>query len=176
MGVAALEASDQALPALVYYAIAYAAMNLAAFGVVQAVQRERGSVDLDAFAGLGRTHPWWTAALVLSFLSLLGLPPLAGFVGKLELFTAAIDADQAWLAVVAVVNTVVSLYYYLRVIAPAVLDRPPAAPASASRSANPGSLSLGLALAATAGATVAFGVVAEPLLKVAERATMLAGG
>jgi NADH-quinone oxidoreductase subunit N len=176
MGVAALEASDQALPALVYYAIAYAAMNLAAFGVVLAVQRERGSVDLDAFAGLGRTHSWWTAALVLSFLSLLGLPPLAGFVGKLELFTAAIDADQAWLAVVAVVNTVVSLYYYLRVIAPAVLNPPPAAPASVSRSADLGRLPLRLALAATAGATVAFGVVAEPLLKVAERATMLAGG
>src|ERR671918_575137 len=126
MGVAALESSDQGLPALVYYALAYAAMNLAAFAVVLAVQRERGSVDLDAYRGLGRTHPWWTAALVLSFLSLLGLPPLAGFVGKLELFTAAIDADQTWLAAIAVVNTVVSLYYYLRVIAPAVLDSAPA--------------------------------------------------
>ena len=122
MGVAALEAPEQGLPALVYYAIAYAAMNLAAFAVVLTVQRERGSVDIDAFRGLGRSHPWWTAALVVSFLSLLGLPPLAGFVGKLEPFTAAIDADQAWLAAIAVVNTVVSLYYYLRVIAPAVLD------------------------------------------------------
>src|ERR687892_733826 len=102
MGVAALESSDQGLPALVYYALAYAAMNLAAFAVVLAVQRERGSVDLDAYRGLGRTHPWWTAVLILAFLSLLGLPPLAGFVGKLELFTAAIDADQAWLAAIAV--------------------------------------------------------------------------
>src|SRR5919106_1005593 len=60
MGVAALEASDQGLPALVYYALAYAAMNLAAFAVVLAVQRERSSVDLEAFRGLGSTHPWWT--------------------------------------------------------------------------------------------------------------------
>ena len=170
MGVAALQASDQGLPALVYYALAYAAMNLAAFAVVMAVQRERGSVDLDAFRGLGRSHPWWTAALVLSFLSLLGLPPLAGFVGKLELFTAAIDADQTWLAVVAVINTVVSLYYYLRVIAPAVLDAPPA-PAGEGVVAAETPLTVVLAVCATA--TVAFGVAAEPLLSLAERATML---
>jgi len=173
MGVAALEGSDKGLPALVYYALAYAAMNLAAFAVVFAVQRERRSVSLEAFRGLGRTHPWWTVVLVISFLSLLGLPPLAGFVGKLELFTAAIDADQAWLAVIAVINTVISLYYYLRVIAPAILE-PPGHPDSASSVA--GSAPLAGTLAITATATVAFGVVAEPLLRVAERATMLAGG
>lgn len=172
MGVAALEGSDQGLPALVYYALAYAAMNLAAFAVVLAVQRERQSVDLEAFRGLGRTHPWWTAALVVSFLSLLGLPPLAGFVGKLELFTAAIDADQAWLAVVAVVNSVISLYYYLRVVAPAVLDAP-AEPARAD--AAPAAPLLSAVLVLTASATVAFGLAAEPLLSLAERATALGG-
>ncbi len=173
MGVAALEASDQGLPALVYYALAYAAMNLAAFAVVLAVQRERGSVDLDAYGGLGRTHPWWTAVLILALLSLLGLPPLAGFVGKLEVFTAAIDADQAWLAVVAVLNTVISLYYYLRVIAPTVLEPSPAhvAPAGSGAATAP----LAAVLAITGVATVAFGVAAEPLLALAERATMLGG-
>ena len=168
MGVAALEASKDGLPALVYYAVAYAAMNLAAFGVVLAVQRESGSVDIDAMRGLGRRHPWWTVVLVISFLSLLGLPPLAGFVGKLELFRAAIDADQAWLAAIAVVNTVVSLYYYLRVIAPAVLERP--VDDEPPRSSDG---VLGAALAVTAVATVGFGVAAEPLLRLAERATML---
>ena len=171
MGVAALEASDQGLPALVYYAIAYAAMNLAAFAVVLAVQRERQSVDLEAFQGLGRRHPWWTAALIVSFLSLLGLPPLAGFVGKLELFRAAIDADQAWLAAIAVVNTVVSLYYYLRVIAPAVLDAPSERPAAPTLGASHHPVTAALAL--TAIATVAFGVAAEPLLRLAEKASML---
>ena len=169
MGVAALEGSDQGLPALVYYGLAYAAMNLAAFAVVVAVQRERGSIDLDAFRGLGRTHPWWTAVLILSFLSLLGLPPLAGFVGKLELFTAAIDADQAWLAVVAVVNTVVSLYYYLRVIAPTVLEPAPREPAPERTATAP----VTTVLAVTGVATVAFGVAAQPLLALAERAMML---
>jgi len=168
MGVAALNGSDQGLPSLVYYAIAYAATNLAAFAVVMAVQRERHSVDVEAFRGLGRTHPWWTAALVLSFLSLLGIPPLAGFVGKLEVFTAAIDADQAWLAAVAVVNTVVSLYYYMRVAGPAVLDGAPA-----GRPAVAAGAPLTAALALATIATVAFGVGAEPLLRLAENARML---
>lgn len=171
MGVAALSGSGRALPALVYYAMAYAATNLAAFAVVLAVQRERHSVDLDAFRGLGRAHPWWTAALVLAFLSLLGIPPLAGFFGKLEVFKAAIDAHQAWLAAIAVVNTVVSLYYYLRVIAPAVLDTPTSDDAHTRQSAP-----IGAALAVTTVATVAFGVAAEPLLRLADQAHMLAGG
>jgi proton-translocating NADH-quinone oxidoreductase chain N len=170
MGVAALEASEKGLPALVYYAVAYAAMNLAAFAVVVAVQREQRSVDLDAFRGLGRRHPWWTAVLIVSFLSLLGLPPLAGFVGKLELFTAAIDADQAWLAAVAVVNTVISLYYYLRVIAPTVLEAPGDGVALAGNGR-----SVGAVLAVTGVATVAFGVAAEPLLRVADLATAVGG-
>jgi len=170
MGVAALSASDRGLPALVYYAIAYAATNLAAFAVVLAVQRERGSVDVSAFAGLGRVHPWWTAALVLALLSLLGLPPLSGFVGKLEVFKAAVDADQAWLAVVAVVNTVVSLFYYLRVIAPTVLEP---GEADAPSTAAPPVLALALGVAAVA--TVGIGLVAEPLLALAERATVIAG-
>jgi proton-translocating NADH-quinone oxidoreductase chain N len=170
MGVAALDGSDLALPALVYYAIAYAAMNLAAFAVVLAVQGERRSVDLAAFAGLGRAHPWWTAALAVSLLSLFGLPPLAGFVGKLEVFKAAIDADQAWLAVVAIVNSVISLYYYLRVLAPTVLDRPVAGSRPAGRGRTP-ALSIGLGVSAVA--TALFGVAAEPLLDLAQRATML---
>jgi NADH-quinone oxidoreductase subunit N len=170
MGVAAMQGSAQGIPALVYYALAYAAMNLAAFAVVAAVQHERGSVELDAFRGLGRAHPWWTVALVVSFLSLLGLPPLAGFVGKLELFRAAIDAGQGWLAAIAVVNTVISLYYYLRVIAPAVLESDPAAD---RRLPAPGPVAV--ALGVTTAATVAFGVGAEPLLRLAERATMLGG-
>ena len=166
MGVAALHGSGEGLPALLFYAAAYGASNLAAFAVVIAVARERRSVDLSAFAGLGRAHPWWTAALILAFLSLLGIPPLAGFVGKLELFRAAIDADQAWLAVVAVVNTVISIYPYLRVIGPTVLDAEGAAPARTRPAGGP--LVAGTVFAVVL--TVAIGVVAEPLLDVAQKA------
>ena len=170
MGVAALEGSELALPALVYYGIAYSAMNLAAFGVVLAVQHERRSVDIAAFAGLGRMHPWWTAALAVSVLSLFGLPPLAGFVGKVEIFKASIDAGQAWLAVIAIANTIVSLYYSLRVLAPAVLDRPRGIVEPSTVARTP---ALGAALGISAIATVALGVGAEPLLALARRAEML---
>lgn len=171
MGVAALDGSSLGLSALVYYSIAYAVTNLAAFAVVVAVQRERRSVDVSAYSGLGRVHPWWTAVLAVSFLSLFGLPPLAGFVGKLEVFKAAIDADQAWLAVVAVVNSVVSLYYYLRVLAPAILDPAPQPPAGGRETA--GSRPLEVALLTSGAATVAVGIIAQPLLVVAGEAVML---
>lgn len=170
IGVAALVGSDQALPALLYYLAAYAVTNLAAFAVVAAVERETGSVEIEAVRGLGRRHPWWTAALVLSLLSLVGVPPLAGFVGKLEVFTAAIDADMAWLAVAGIVATVVSLYPYLRVFAPAVLDDPVATWRRIAL--RP---SLGGALAVAALATVGLGIGAEPFLDVAGQALALGG-
>jgi NADH-quinone oxidoreductase subunit N len=169
MGVAALQGSSLGLSSLLYYGIAYGVTNLAAFAAVAAVQRERQSVDVSAFAGLGRAHPWWTAALAVSLLSLLGIPPLAGFVGKLEVFRAAIDAGQAWLAVVAVINTVISLYYYLRVLAPTVLDDGPQRPAR--RSGLDPSLAVGLGVCAVA--TVAVGVVAQPVLHLSDAARML---
>lgn len=162
IALAALPGSDGALTAFVYYLIAYAASNLAAFAVVMAVKRDTGSVHVEAFAGLGRRHPWWTAALVLSFLSLFGLPPLTGFVAKLTVFAAAIDAGLAWLAVVGIVATVVSLYPYLRVIAPAVVSE-------RERGGRPrlAAAPLAAALGATAAAVVAFGIAAEPLLDMA---------
>lgn len=118
MAAAAVGASPQAVPALLTFALAYALANLAAFGVVVAL---RGRTDVGDYAGLARTRPWLALALTVALLSLVGVPPLIGFTAKLQLFAAAIDAGYAWLAVIAVVNTVVSLFYYLRVIAPAYL-------------------------------------------------------
>jgi proton-translocating NADH-quinone oxidoreductase chain N len=162
IGVAAFGVGELGLSALLYYLAAYAATNLAAFAVVIAVERESGSVEIKAFAGLARRHPWWTAGLVLSLLSLVGIPPLAGFVGKLEVFTAAIDSGMVWLAVVGIIATVVSLYPYLRVIAPAVLDEP-----AAERGRGAPSPALVAAALVAAVATVGVGVGAEPFLGVA---------
>jgi NADH-quinone oxidoreductase subunit N len=168
IGVAALGSSDQGVPALIYYIAAYAVTNLTAFAVVAAVERETGSVELEAFRGLGRRHPWWAAALVLSLLSLLGVPPLAGFIGKLEVFTAAIDAEMVWLAVVGIVATVISLYPYLRIFGPAVLD----SPSAVRRPAALGPALIG-ALLVAAVATVGIGIGAEPFLDVAQQAVAL---
>jgi NADH-quinone oxidoreductase subunit N len=82
---------------------------------------------LEAFAGFGRTSPSAGVALIVCLLSLVGVPPLAGFAGKLLLFGAAIDAGYTWLAVVAILNSVLSLGVYLRLIVP-MYQEPPAAP------------------------------------------------
>lgn len=113
LGVVALGRSPLAIRALVVFAAAYAAMNLGAFAVVA-----RAGRDLPALAGVGRAAPWTGAALVVFLLSLVGVPPLAGFVGKLLLFGAALDAGYGWLAVVAILNSVLSLAVYLRLIVP----------------------------------------------------------
>lgn len=113
LGVVALGSGTLPIQALVVFAAAYAAMNLGACAVVGRVGR-----DLDDFAGAGRRAPWMGAAMVIFLLSLVGVPPLAGFAGKLLRFGAAINAGFAWLAVVAIANSVLSLAVYLRIIVP----------------------------------------------------------
>jgi len=124
MAIVALERSDLAVSALLFFVVAYALANLAAFGVVVEL---RGAARLEAYRGLGRDHPWLAATLLVALLSFVGIPPLPGFVAKLTLFSAVIDAGYGWLAVLAVANTVVSLVYYLRLVGPAYLE-PSAAP------------------------------------------------
>ena len=154
MGAVALGGSDLALASVLLFLVAYALANLAAFGVVAEL---RGARDRAAYAGLARSHPWLLAALVLSFLSMVGIPPLIGFAGKLALFAATIDAGYAWLALLAVANTVVSLYYYVRVVGPAYTEAPlRALPRLGRWTAT--------ATGVTAVALVAGGLAAEPLL------------
>lgn len=111
LGIVALGRSELALASLVVFAAAYAVMNLGAFAVV--LQVGRGLEDL---TGLGRSAVWLGAAMVVFLLSLVGIPPLAGFAGKLLLFGAAIDAEFTWLAVVGIINSVLSLAVYLRIV------------------------------------------------------------
>ncbi len=113
VGVVGLGTSDLAVRSLVVFGAAYAAMNLGAFAVVAAVGR-----DLSRFQGIGRSAPWIGGGMVVFLLSLVGVPPFAGFFGKLLLLSAAIDAGYTWLAVVAILNSVLSLGVYLRIIVP----------------------------------------------------------
>ncbi len=113
LGIAAFGRSDLALSSLVVFAAAYAAMNLGAFAVVAVAGR-----NLRDFTGIGRSAPILGAAMVVFLVSLVGIPPLAGFFGKFLLFGAAIEGGLVWLAVVAVLNSVLSLGVYLRVIVP----------------------------------------------------------
>ena len=117
MAVAVAERTPAALPAIGYYLVAYLLMNLAAFAVVGQVERMFEDDGLDVLRGLGRRAPWPAAALTLAVLSLAGIPPLAGFAGKVFLLMAAIDGGFAWLAIVAAINMAIALYYYVMVIA-----------------------------------------------------------
>jgi len=116
MAIVAVGRSELAVPALLFFLLAYVPANLAAFGVVVEL---RGRSAIADYAGLARSRPGLAGTLALSFLSFIGVPPLSGFVAKLLLFLVAIEVGYTWLAVVAAVNTVVSIFYYVRVLAPA---------------------------------------------------------
>ncbi|TFV61822.1 NADH-quinone oxidoreductase subunit N [Geodermatophilus sp. DF01-2] len=124
--VAVAGGTTAALASLLVYLGGYAVTNLTAFAVVAAVPGRRSVED---YAGLAASSPWLGAALVVSLLSLVGTPPTAVFLGKLSVFTAAWDGGLAWLVVVAAVNTVASLFYYLRWLAPAFRREEPTEPA-----------------------------------------------
>lgn len=119
--------SDAGVAALVFYAFTYCFMNLGAFMVVMAVaERSDGDETLAAFRGLGRRAPVMAAAMTVFLISLTGLPPMVGFVGKFYLFSALITAGGAWswaLAIAGVVNSVISLFYYARVLRAMYLER-----------------------------------------------------
>lgn len=111
MGVAALGRSDLALPSVLFFLVAYMFANVGAFGVVTEL---RGRSALADYEGLAGARPALAASLVVVFLSFIGIPPLAGFGAKLALFAASIEAGYTWLAVLAVVNTAISIFYYAR--------------------------------------------------------------
>lgn len=124
IAVAVAEQVAGALSATGYYLAAYLFMNLGAFAIVAQIERATGSDAIVVLRGLGRRMPAAAAALTLSLLSLAGIPPLAGFAGKIFLLAAAIDGGLAWLAIIAAINMALALYYYVSVIAEMYLKPP----------------------------------------------------
>jgi len=175
-------ASEAGVSALVFYLAGYAFMNLAAFAVVVARERETAfGDDIEAVRGLGAERPALAWPLTISMLGLAGLPATVGFIGKLYLIEALVEGDYTWLAVFIAVGTMISLAYYLRVVAAMWMrpgDEAAATPAiaGASPEADPIDPEAGrrlyLILPATlaAAATVFFGIVPQPLVELAEQA------
>ena len=112
------------LQATVFYLAVYLLMNVAAFAVVVARERvsEHGD-DLAAFENLGQTNPWLAWPLTIAMLSLAGFPATAGFIGKFFLIDASVDGDYTWLGIAIVVGSILSLAYYLRVVATVWMGR-----------------------------------------------------
>jgi NADH-quinone oxidoreductase subunit N len=133
MAVAVTGSTDRALPALLLYLVGYAVTNVGAFAVVAALP---GRDNLADYRALAPQRPVLAAALVVCLLGFVGTPPTAVFVGKLTVFSATWDGGLAWLVVLAAVNTVASLFYYLRWLIPAFSGPPtrvPVAPEVAGR-------------------------------------------
>lgn len=155
--------SVQGAEATVYYLLAYGAMTLAAFAIVIVREREVENGDqLAALAGYGRARPVLGIVLTLSMLSLAGFPPLSGFIGKFLLFGSAVEADMTWLAIVGAVGSMISLGYYLRVIAVAWLGGGDERPAKILRLPGP----VGLATVTSGVAVVALALFASPVIDV----------
>ena len=114
LGVVAL--SPEGISAVLIYFVVYLFMNLGAFYIVMLVADKTGSEDMTAYAGLGKKSPFIGVAMTVFLLSLTGLPPTAGFIGKLYIFSALIGAKMIGLVVIAALNSVLSLYYYVRVL------------------------------------------------------------
>jgi NADH-quinone oxidoreductase subunit N len=104
------------MTSIVFYLIAYLITNLAAFGAVSTVSRITGRDDIASYAGLSRRSPVLALVMLVSFLSLAGMPPLGGFIAKIFVFAAAVQAGYIWLAIIGVINSIFGLYYYLTVL------------------------------------------------------------
>lgn len=115
--VGIVAANEIGVSGILFYMLAYTFMNLGAFAIlVLAGKKGEGNLTLEGFAGFGYKRPWLAIAMVIFLFSLMGIPPTAGFAGKFYIFAGAVKAGYIWLAIIGVLNSAVSLYYYLRIM------------------------------------------------------------
>jgi NADH-quinone oxidoreductase subunit N len=114
--------TSQGVQSVLVYLITYLFMNLGAFMVVIEIYNRTGSFELREYRGFWRRSPFLTISMSIFMLSLMGIPPFAGFFGKFYVFGAAVNRDLAWFAVVGALNSVIAVYYYARVIKTMIID------------------------------------------------------
>jgi NADH-quinone oxidoreductase subunit N len=156
--------SQLGVAAVLFYSLVYACMTIGAFGMV--ILLARGTVpgdQIDDFTGLAQRSPLAAAIMLLFLLSLTGMPPTAGFVGKFYLFAAAVDAGYIWLVLIAVINSAISLFYYMRVVMVMYMRDLPPQGIALSRSP-----ALYLALFLAAAVTLLLGIFPGPVLEFAK--------
>jgi NADH-quinone oxidoreductase subunit N len=168
VGLAAVSAADGGVSlgasSVLFFIATYALTNLGAFIVVIVISGRTGSDQIADYAGLGRRSPWLAASLGFALVSLTGIPPTAGFIAKLYIFNAAVESDLVWLVVIAVLNSVISAFYYLRVVRVMFLAEAP------STESIPASVAVKLALGVAVAGIIFVGVVPSPLLDAAKDA------
>ncbi|PYR31028.1 MAG: NADH-quinone oxidoreductase subunit N [Acidobacteria bacterium] len=162
--------TPRGVAAMLIYVLVYAFMQLGAFIVIVLMRRQDIVGDeLKDFSGLHVRHPFAAFAMLMFMLSLGGIPPTAGFMGKFWLFGAAIDAGYVWLAVIGVLNSAISLYYYIRIVVFMYVKKETA---GSEPTMSP---ALGIALAVAVIATIALGVYPRLLFELAEASARTLG-
>ncbi len=132
--VAFVSANELGIGGILYYMLAYTFMNIGAFGIIIVVGgKGEERVNVDDYTGLAYRHPVAAAAMSLFLFSLAGIPPTAGFMGKFYIFSAAVKSGYVGLAIIGVINSVVSVYYYLRITVAMYMKKPEPASAMESR-------------------------------------------
>jgi len=117
MSIGLAAGNAYSIAGVIFYLAAYTFMNLGAFGVIAIVEDENdGKTDLDSFAGLNKKNPFLAALMALFMFALAGIPPLAGFFGKYYVFVGAIKQNLLYLAIVGIIASLISVYFYLRVV------------------------------------------------------------
>ena len=117
--------SNSAIKAILFYIVIYMFMNLGAFFYAIFISNKLGVENVDEYKGLGYKSPLMASIMVIFLISLTGLPPTAGFIGKVYLFSALIESKTFyWLAVVGILNSVVSLFYYFNIVRSMWFDEP----------------------------------------------------
>ncbi len=163
--------SQEGLTAILFYLAIYLVMNMGAFLVVVLVAEKTGSEEMSAFRGLGWKNAYVGVSMAFLLFSLVGLPPTAGFIGKLYLFSALIQQQWYWLALAGMLNSVVSLFYYAKIIRTMFLEGAPEEGAPAETVAfHPG---FGLLLGVMAGLILVFGIYWVPLFDLAQSSASL---
>ena len=155
---------------VLFYLGAYTAANLTAFFAMVAISNRIESDQIDDYAGMVRRSPFLTVALALALIALIGVPPTSIFIAKIYVFTAAVNSGLTWLAVLGVVNSVVSAYYYVRVIRVIFLQEP------ASTEAIPSSIPFKFALVTAGAAMLWLGIAPGAILSAAENAVAVLAG
>lgn len=160
-----IAANAEGLSSMMNYLLIYAFMNLGAFAVIIMLRSEgfKGDSIYD-YEGLSKTHPFASALMLIFMFSLTGIPPTAGFIGKLYLFMAAIHAGYTWLVVVAVIFSAISAYFYLRIVMYMYMREPKVAVSLTASFSN------GLVLAVTTVAVLAIGVFPTTVVEFARAA------
>ncbi len=167
--MAIVTASSLGTASILFYLLVYVFMNLGAFAVIMVVgKRGEENLRIDDYSGLGYKHPVMAIVMSIFMFSLAGIPPFAGFMGKFYIFSAAIKSGYVVLAIIGVINSVISVYYYLRVTVVMYMKQP-------SREFAPLSLSpyIILALIITIWGTIHLGIFPSRIIELAQKSALL---